>query len=142
MIFNRYEKSTRDGIHYYFPNFKNCIFTDQLRRELGRLRFEVPEEIKSMKAMPLFSPDTKLYLQLSRESQVIAVTLFQLYATSLDEGFPEVICVEIEGGKYLKFQFLYFYFYDFLNVLNVMYEPMEVVSKEEASKYLIRIDLE
>ncbi len=132
MIFNRYEKSTRDGIHYYFPNFKNCIFTDQLRRELGRLRFEVP----------FFSPDTKLYLQLSRESQVIAVTLFQLYATSLDEGFHEVICVEIEGGKYLKFQFLYFYFYDFLNVLNVMYEPMEVVSKEEASKYLIRIDLE
>lgn len=61
---------------------------------------------------------------------------------SVDKSYPEIICTKLEKGKYLKYQFKYFYTYSYTNIPLVVYEPVDVVSKKEAKKYLACLDLE
>lgn len=142
MICNKYYKLTRDKINFYFPDLKECVFTEQYKKDRGRNRFEMPEGIKYKKAQPMFPVENELFNKLSFKSQMIATSLFQLFLYGKDKLYPEVICTEIERGKYLKFQFFYFYTYDFMNMPCVHYEPMEVISKKEAKNCQVCLDLE
>lgn len=143
MICNTFRRENFAGFTYYYPLLKDNIHCEQFKRERGRLGFEVPREVKCKKALPSFSYIKKEFSQkLSIESQFIATSLVELFITEISGGFLEVICAEIEGGKYLKFQFQYFYTFDFMNIPIVVYKPIAVISKKAAKKYLVCLDQE
>ncbi len=140
MICTQFLKITKKEIHYYMPDLKDYLFTEQYRKERGRFGFEVPADVTCKQAIPSFPKDNKIFKKLSKKSQIIVQSLFHLFVSGVDRGYPEVICVEIEEGKYLKFLFQYYFTYDYMNIPFVHYEPVDVVSKKEASKFLICID--
>lgn len=127
----------------YYPVLKDYIHCEQFKTERGRFGFEVPAELKCKKALPTYSFKEKSFPQkLSFRSEMMATALLELFMSVISDGYPEVVCTEIEGGKYLKFKFAYFRTFDFMNVTFAHYKPVGVITKKAAKKYLVCIDQE
>ena len=143
MICNTFRKEKKYEGTIYYPVLKDYIHCEQFKRERWKFGIEVPEEVKCKKALPAYSFFEKDFTQkISRKSQMIAEALLELFISEVSGRYPEVICTEIEGGKYFKFKFHCFYTYDFMNIPFMFYEPVQVISKKAAKKYLVCIDQE
>ena len=143
MICNTFRKQVNKyGNTFYYPVLKDYIHSEQFKTERGRFGFEVPAEVKCKKALPVLGIDNELYKNLSQKNKILSTTLLLLFTSEVTGGYPEVICIEIEGGKYLKFQFKYFFTYSFMNIPFMFYEPVQVISKKAAKKYIVCLDQE
>ena len=143
MICNTFRKQVNEyGNTFYYPVLKDYIHCEQFKKERGKFGFEVPAEVKCKKALPVLDIDNEIYKNLSKKNKILGTTLLLLFISEVTGGYPEVICTEIQGGQYLKFQFQYFFTHDFMNVPFMMYKPVGAITKKEASKYLVCIDQE
>lgn len=143
MICNTFRKESLFGMNKYYPVLKDYIHSEQFKTERGRFGFEVPAELKCKKALPTYSFKEKSFPQeLSFKSEMMATALLELFMSEISNGYPEVVCTEIERGKYLKFKFSYFRTFDFMNVTFAHYKPVGVITKKAAKKYLVCIDQE
>lgn len=140
MVCTKYVKRKDGTIIYYYPVLEDYIHSEQFNREIGGLEFQVPEKIKCKKALPFMGHSRKIDYRPSVKGSTRAFYLFQHFVSSVDNFYPEIICTKLEKGKYLKYQFKYFYTYSYTNIPLVVYEPVDVVSKKEAQKYLACID--
>lgn len=138
MIYNKYKIGTDRGT-VYSPD-RSYSHSEEYKKQNSKFGFPVPAEIEDKKAVPFLILDGKRYNELSTKSKMIAVTLFKLFAYGISDNYPEVAFVEVEGGKYVKFKFQYYFTVDFLKMPYVCYEAVDVVEKKEASKYLVCID--
>ena len=115
MICNKYRKEDENGINHYYPVLEDYIHSEQFERERGEFVFEVPKEIKCKKALPIL--DLRKAVNYTPSSTgMLAFYLFQFYMSNVDKSYPEIICTKLERGKYLKYQFKYFYTYSFMNI--------------------------
>ena len=139
MICDKYRKEDENGINHYYPVLEDYIHSEQFERERGEFVFEVPKEIKCKKALPTLDLRKAVNYKPS-STGMLAFYLFQFYMSNVDKSYPEIICTKLERGKYLKYQFKYFYAYSFMNIPLVVYQPVEVVSKKTAKQYQVCID--
>lgn len=142
MVCTKFDKINVNGIYRYYPVVGDYIFSEQYDKERGNFGFGVPKKIKCKKAIAVLDLNIKIHYDFPTKGTTIALSLFHLFMNSVDNFYPEIICTKLEKGKYLKYQFKYFYTYSYTNIPLVVYEPVDVVSKKEAKKYLACLDLE
>lgn len=141
MVCRTFNKVNYAGCTFYYPEFKDFIRCEQFKRERRRFGFEMPEEVKCKKALPSSSYTKRdLTNKLTIESQMKATSLVELFISGINNAYPEVICAEMERGKYLKFQFQHFFSFDFMEIPIVVYKPTTVIGKKAAKKYMVCLD--
>lgn len=140
MFCNRYEKVKENGMYYYYPIIEDYFFSEQYKREKGSFGFKVPKDIEQKQAVPLLNLDNEEFDKLSYASKTIAISHFQCFIFGIHSYYPRMICVEVEGGKYVRFKFQHYLTVDYMKTPFVSYEVLDVVEKKEASYYLVCIE--
>ncbi|MBQ2507126.1 MAG: hypothetical protein II530_01420 [Bacteroidaceae bacterium] len=129
MICTKYEKFKRGKECCYMPSWEYYIFDDDYGKEETPLDLVAPEEIKDKKLIPLLIPSGVSYDLLSNEQKSKVTCFFYSFMNRIKGSYPEVISLEIERGKCVKFLFQSFTTVGFLDSPLVCYYAINVLGR-------------